>query len=111
MKKITLNFIGLGYNEHNQANVKIYDKDNLIVNRKTYNNKLNVCFKTNKVYKLIAKSCRGIIYACFYVNESNNCYTFTFCNCSTNRPRIITFLLTDSNYRNLPIEKGEITFG
>lgn len=46
---ITLNFLGLGYNNINQADVLIYDEfNNLVYNKKTYNNKLNICLKRIK---------------------------------------------------------------
>ncbi len=113
MQNIILRFYGLGYDNINQANVLIYDKNNcLIVNKKTYNNKLNLCLKTNQKYKLIAKSNFGTINTYFYVNNYLNTYSFIFnyalINQNYKRSSIITFLLTDYYYNNLPIERGNL---
>ena len=104
MKK--LKFYGLGYNDINQAYIKIYDKNSLIYCGKTYNNELKVDLKECKIYKLIAKSNSEILTAYFYVTDRYE-YSFVFNSIIyINNP--ITFLLTDYYYNNLPIERGEI---
>ena len=109
MKKIKIKFFGLGYNDLYQADVFVYDdKGNLIYNGKTYNSKIVLELKCNRVYKLVAIYCNDVISVPFYV--LNDCeYNFLF-----NRAQInlnndsITFLLTDYYYNNLPIERGEM---
>lgn len=97
---IKIIFYGLGYNEFYQANVKIYDQNkNLIINKNTYNNKIEINLKKNKIYHLIAKTCNKTISTYIYTN--NNIFIFNF----QNNRRIITFSLRDYFY-NLPIERG-----
>ena len=105
---ITLNFLGLGYNNINQADVLIYDEfNNLVYNKKTYNNKLNICLKKNKVYRVVAFSLNDRISTSIYINNNNYCFRFNRSIINENSDSI-TFLLTDYYYDNLPIERGEI---
>ena len=105
---ITLNFLGLGYNNINQADVLIYDEfNNLVYNKKTYNNKLNICLKKNKVYRVVAFSLNDRISTTIYINNNNYCFRFNRSIINENSDSI-TFLLTDYYYDNLPIERGEI---
>lgn len=105
---ITLNFLGLGYNNINQADVLIYDDcNNLVYTKKTYNNKLNICLKKNKVYRVVAFSLNDRISTTIYINNNNYCFRFNRSIINENSDSI-TFLLTDYYYDNLPIERGEI---
>lgn len=105
MKQIKLIFIGLGYNSINQAYIRIYDSNNnLVFNGITYNNELSLCLKKCNVYRLIAITSSIKLVTSFYVN-SNYKYIFNL-NGINNNP--ITFKLTDFNYKNLPIERGEL---
>ena len=105
---ITLNFLGLGYNNINQADVLIYDEfNNLVYNKKTYNNKLNICLKRNKIYRVEAFSLNDRISTTIYINNNNYCFQFNRSIINENSDSI-TFLLTDYYYDNLPIERGEI---
>ena len=48
-------------------------------------------------------------YKSLYVREGINVYDFVLdCNFITNNARTITFLLTDLNYENLIIERGNL---
>ena len=107
MKKIKLIFYGLGYNNFNQAFISIYDSNNnLVSNGYTYNNEMMVCLKECAVYRMVALSNGKKLVTSFYVN--NNC-TYRFSFESSNEPdNSITFILTDSFYENLPIERGEL---
>lgn len=108
MKNICLNFFGLGINDKIQAYIKIIDKDcEVIYEGFTYNAKLSVCVEINYAYQLIAISNNEVINLRFYVNKYRDNYYFYFPR-SIIKNRIITFQLTDSFYKNLPIEKGEI---
>ncbi|MBE6160760.1 MAG: hypothetical protein E7158_00865 [Firmicutes bacterium] len=112
MKEIELIFNGLGYKDVMQACVIIYDLDNNIICKKeTYNGRMLLCLKKNSLYKLIAKSNAGFIKKHFYIINNCDKYIFNFNKCILyqNQSRIITFLLTDRNYKNLPIMKGMIT--
>ncbi|MBR1413712.1 MAG: hypothetical protein IJ574_03485 [Bacilli bacterium] len=111
MKEIKLKFSGLGYCNINQACVDIYDECNKkICSGKTYNSVLKVKLKCNKLYKLVATSKYERINRNFYVNQYNNCYCFAFPNSlvRNNQSRIVTLLLSDYYYDNMPIAKGEI---
>ena len=113
MKEIKLKFIGAGYKNLYQVFVKLYDEnDNLIYIGKTYNGILKIKLIPNKVYKIKAKFLSESINATLYVKRSINKYIFIFSHSliSRNNPneRTITFLLTDLNYENLKIEKGEM---
>ena len=107
MKDINLIFIGAGYNNFYQAQVKIYDNDQLICCKNSYNGRINLCLESNKVYKTHIKTINNYIITSFYVNDFNNNYYFNI-NCNYIKNRIITFLLTDYNYDNLKIGKGEL---
>ena len=107
MKKILLKFNSLGLENYFQAYVKIYDKNNnLIYEGKTYNGELSVCLKKCQAYSLSANLYGLSLLSSFYVNN-NDVYLFSF-NSFNNETNTITFLLTDSNYSNLPIERGEL---
>ena len=107
IKKIILNFIGTGLNNNYQAYISIYDKyNNLLYYKKTYNGKVVLELKENNIYTLIAKLNDEIINTSFYTNKTN--YIFIFNNSIIKKIRTITFFLTDTNYSNLYVEKGEI---
>lgn len=114
MRRIKLKFLGLGYTKINQAYVRVYNmKGCLIYQGWTYNNQICLCLKSG-CYKLVATSCTGRIKQCFRVTNSINTYYFTFRNALYNsnaNARNLTFLLTDSNYSDLPIGKGILNFG
>lgn len=101
-----IKFIGLGINDNNQANVKIYDaKGNQIYNGKTYNGKIKINLKARNAYKLIAYTSSEKIIRYFYISK-NKCYIFAF-ERGLLKVSPITFILTDYHY-NLPIERGEL---
>ena len=110
MNQIKIKFLGLGYNEFYQANVEIYD-DNacLVYEGLTYNSIIEICLKKNKIYRLKAISSNEKINVYFYVSSVDT-YIFAFNRSKLNmiKDRIITFLLTDYHYDNLPIGKGEL---
>lgn len=98
--KVKLFFLGLGYKNYNQANVKIYDCNNLIYEGLTYNNILELCLEKDKIYTLKAISNNRIIYTNFYTNRDS--YIFNFNNLDNS----ITFILKDDY--GYPIERGEL---
>ena len=108
MKRVILKFYGLGYNDIFQANVKIYNnKNQCILNTKTYDNIVVCSLEEKQVYLIEAISQSEIIRQKIYVDNNKYCFFF---------PRsivrnIFTFQLTDFYYENLPIEKGEIILG
>ena len=111
MKKIIIEFIGLGLKEEYQAHVILYDNCyNIIYNGYTYNGCITVILNTNQAYKLKAVSLGDCISTIFYVNDKICEYKFIFNRSiyENNNDQTITFLLTDYNYNNLPIEKGEL---
>ena len=108
MKKIELIFPGLGYNDVNQAIIYIYDQSNtLLIQEKTYNGRLSVCLNSNKFYHILIESKYEKEKYSFFLNRNNE-YVFPLSSSYICTNRAITFLLTDSNYANLPIEKGMI---
>lgn len=102
MKDILLKFYGLGYKNYNQAKVKIYDNNNLVFDGMTYNSELSLYLEKYKVYRIIAEANGLLLATSFYVGEQK-IYLFSF-----NIIKTITFILTDSNYQNLRIERGEL---
>lgn len=111
IKKVVLQFIGTGIKNEFQAYVKIYDTcGNLLYQKNTYNGELIVNLEENKAYNLVAISYDEKIEVFFYITKNKRKYTFVFARSIYERSaiRTITFLLTDANYNNLPIEKGEI---
>ena len=106
INRVELIFFGLGVDNCYQANIKIYDNNCLIINKQTYNGRLHVCLKPNKKYLLEAIGPFGKIIRCIYIIQNQTKYYFGFSNAYLNENRlnnIITFLLSDANYINLPI--------
>ena len=109
MKEILLIFNGLGYQNINQAIIKIYDLNgNLVCQDKTYNGRLKVCLKEKRFYKVLAISKYEAIKKVIYVNQDTIIIPFSN---SLVLNRSVTFYLTDYSYPKLPIEKGTIILG
>ena len=105
---ITIYFRGLGYYDVFQAKVLLYDSNgSLLYQGYTYNGEISLCLERDQVYQIKAFSCQEMIQSAFYVDSSCQSYRFYFPR-SICKSRLITFLLTDSYYENLPIEKGVI---
>ena len=103
-KEIVLKFIGTGIESMYQACVYICDACGApVYYGPTYDGSLTLCLRKNTVYKIYAKN----MVAVFYVSDEENVYTFSLINSFPNL-KTITFQLTDANYSNLPIKKGEI---
>ena len=111
MKQVTIRFLGVGYNDLCQALVTIYDiNDNVIWKGFTYNSKLKICLKINCYYRVCAILNNNVINQVFRVDR-RNVYVFIFNSIVVNENVIqnpITFLLTDANYLDLPIQKGRV---
>lgn len=106
MDNYLMKFIGLGYLNKCQACVSIYDiYGNLVLKKMTYNGEISVCLKSNNLYYLCAKSLNNNIRTTFYTEKRK--YKFYFPR-SIYIEEVYTFLLTDSFYKGLNIEKGEI---
>ena len=109
MKKIKLKFIGAGINNFHQGNIRIYDiNSNCIYSTKSYNGEIILLLKENSLYRI--ETDFDNLIRTVYINEEQNTYDFVLSNIviCNNRNNIITFLLTDQNYANLPIMNGEI---
>ena len=92
------------YNVFYKTNIKIYDVNKkLVYNEDINNNIINVCLDKG-IYKIEISSLDKTLISSFYVDK-NNTFIFSFNNIENQ-----LFLLTDSNYRNLPIEYGLLTF-
>ena len=108
MRKVKIKFNGLGYNKHYQADVFIYENGNLIFDGKTFNGKINICLKNKKCYKIEASFFNEKIVKYIYIKDCD-CYFLNFHHSILYiNSNLITFLLTDYHYDNLPIERGEI---
>ena len=106
MKKINLHFKGLGYCNTFQADVYVY-KDNIcIFKKKTYNGSITIPLEENNLYRIKAISNGEIINKNIYLSCKDLYICFAFQRAIVRN--MITFYLTDSNYRNLKIMKGEI---
>lgn len=104
---VILKFLGTGCNYCHQAKVKIYDDNNIIYNCFSYNGKIKANLKKGNVYKVEASLHNyKLVTSIFVCNQD----IFIF-NLNQNDIRTITFQLTDYNYNNLPIMKGEIMLG
>ena len=106
---ITFKILGTGLSDNYQANIKIYDKCNhLIYDGKTYNGKYLACLQKNKGYCLNIQFGSINLTTSFYVLNQD---TFVFNFNQVVNSNSITFRLTDYNYDNLPIMKGEMLIG
>lgn len=106
MKNITIQILGVGFCD--EVKVSIWNSQHeCIFDGKTNFGKISVALDTKNIYLLSVNSHRGYFQIPFYVDCKRDCYYFEW---PMRRPieRIITFQLTDANYMNLPIEKGEI---
>ena len=106
MKKINIHFNGLGYQNIFQATIKVYKDKKCIIKQKTYNGNITLELEENNLYHVVAISNNEKIIKNIYLSKKDLCLCFSF-------PRAIiknkvTFYLTDSNYKNLKIMKGEI---
>ncbi len=113
MKNITIQFMGLGFNDLFQAHIYLYDENHsLLLEDKTYDRKIQLCLDPFKGYQMIAISGNEVLRIRFYVDCNREKYTFFFPRSLYERQEtIVTFHLTDFYYPNLPIEKGEIILG
>lgn len=111
MKKVCLQFMGMGIKQKCQAKVVVCDLRGCMVAKGVTKNGI-FCFtaKEKSFYK-IKYSINGLVNnKTIYINNNNYyplMYQGMFVN-QTNRSKAITFLLTDSFYHNLPINKGEM---
>ena len=110
MNKYNLIFPGLGYANHFQADVKIFDECmRLICRGRTYNGRISACLKKNRIYYVCASACSTNINKSIYTTNNTNIYIpFPNSIYQNNRTSNITFLLNDYHYDNLPIEKGRL---
>ena len=113
MKKISLNFIGTGFNSLNEAYVEIYTSSKTLVYKGITNNgKIILCLNINNVYRIKARFLDNYLDTVLYVNNYKSDYYLIFSNFLANKQdnnqNKVTFLLTDSYYNNLIIEKGEL---
>lgn len=105
-----IKILGTGINDSYQACVSVYDNCNILVYEGlTYNGCLCVNLNVCMGYIIVIKSCNGVIIQALYVDNCTLVYVFN-ANQMESEPerKIITFLLTDFNYTNLPIMKGEL---
>lgn len=104
---ILLRFYGLGIKDIMQANIKIMNDCDVVFDGATYNGQVAVCLKPCCVYKLYAYSYGEEININFYVDCKRKNYYFYFPR-SIYSKRVITFLMMDSNYPELFIERGKL---
>ena len=104
---VTLKFLGVGYKDKYQANIKIYDSNNcLVFDGVSYNGKVCVNLCPNCSYKVIAFFLGKYVSLSIYVGKQDY-FIINLCSCYE---RTVTFWLLDYYY-NLPIMKGEIILG
>lgn len=99
--KIKLKFIGVGYLNNYQVNVKVYSKNGIIYDGYTYNGSLELNLKPNEIYRIEASFLSQRIITNIYTNQYE--YVFIVNGITVSTP--IIFTLRDYYY-NLPIEKG-----
>ncbi len=105
MKKINIHFNGLGYQDIFQATIKVYKDNKCIMIGKTYDGSIALELEENNLYYIKAISNNEIIKKNIYLSNKDLFLCFSFERAINNK---ITFYLTDSNYKNLKIMKGEI---
>ena len=105
-----IKYVGAGYQDYFQPYIEIYNKYNeCIYSGYTYNGKITVCLKIGTYYKIKAFLNGQIINNVFYTNYYQKSYSFVLTHTlKRQNQNNITFLLTDKNYFNLPISKGEL---
>ena len=107
MKHVTIKLLGVG-NFLYQPEVCIYDEyGSLAYSGYAYNGMVQVSLCCNRCYRIIAKCCLAQTTAVIYIGR-NDIYGINMNTCCQNEENIITFTLSDANYSNLPIEKGEV---
>ena len=105
MQDIILRFNSTGYKNCHQVSIRIFDNHKtLVFQGKTYNGKIKINLEKEKVYTLEAILDSKRLVIPFYVTNYSYCFSFS-------NDDIITFLLTDYHYDNLPIMKGVLLFG
>lgn len=106
MRNILIHINGLGICDSFQANISIFNSSfDEIYEGRTVDGNVFVSIEAKNAYLLSVCSLRGNFHVIFYVDCKRECYCFSYPS-----TRIITFQLTDANYDNLPIERGEIIF-
>lgn len=107
MNKIIIKIFGLGLGNEAQAILILKDDNNeILYEEKTYNGKAEFCLIPNRLYQLLIISKYNRKKIVFYVDNKRCCYCFNIFNDLI--PKKVIFQLTDANYFNLPIEKGEL---
>jgi len=107
MKNIKLKFIDAGINDSFQYDIKVFDiNDKLLYEGTTYNGEICLMLTVNHCYKVFAKSCNHTICKSIYISSSRNTILLWSEKYKIIKP--VTFILTDANYNNLCISKGEI---
>ncbi|MBR2828817.1 MAG: hypothetical protein IKE70_06265 [Bacilli bacterium] len=106
MKIIKINFKGLGYCDTFQAKVKVYHNNKCIKIKETYNGSVTFNLEENQIYQIKAISENERVIKNIYVSEKDLNLCFAFKRALVENK--VTFYLTDSNYENLKIMKGEI---
>lgn len=99
-----LRFIGTGYKNNYQAQIKIYSNNKKIYEGTTYNGIIELDLKEG-IYKIEAIFLNEKLITYVYITKKCK-YTFIFTHAIYNT-RTITISLVDLYY-NLPIERGEI---
>ena len=109
LRNVNIRILGTGINDSYQACVRICDScGNKIYEGLTYNGYVCVKLKTCRGYCILISGCGFNKREVFYVDTYTQCYTFNPYEIDTPIENNVTFLLTDFNYINLPIMKGEI---
>ena len=109
LREIKIIILGTGINDSYQACITIYDScGNIVYEGLTYNGYTCVRLNTCCGYCMIIKGCGFIKREVFFVDAHTPCYSFNSIKPEEQEISNVTFQLTDFNYSNLPIMKGEI---
>ncbi len=110
MKRIKIIFSGVGCSSRYQVFVKIYDVNNILVfSGYTHKGFIIAELEVGEVYSIIATSYNDKLSGSFYLSKNKDKYYFVLpSSIHEDNLNTITFLLTDYNYDNLPIERGEL---
>ena len=110
LKEIGIKILGTGIRSAYQACVLIYNScGELIYEGLTYNGCIYVNLNICEGYVIFINGRGFNKREVFYVKSNTTCYIFNAYEPESRLQDVITFQLTDLNYTNLPIMKGEIT--
>ena len=108
MKEVKIKFIDAGINDKFQYYVTVYDNNgNIYFDDYTFNGLICFNVKVNTYLNVLVSSFRGMMKKGIVICN-NDTYILFYDSSIIKNKKLITFILTDANYFDLPIEEGEL---